>query len=58
VELEPSIADAFDPDDVVSRFVVSMSMARNDIERCLHDLARVTKAEEADGPDFSYRTGS
>src|SRR5689334_20033647 len=55
VERESSMADAFDPDEAVSRFVLSMSMARNDIERCLHDLLRVTEAGETDGPDFAYR---
>ena len=55
VQGEPSITEAFDPADVISRFVLSMSMARNDIERCLHDLLRVTQAEDTDGPDFSYR---
>jgi hypothetical protein len=32
-----------------------MSMARNDIERCMHDLLQVTNSDETDGPDFSYR---
>jgi hypothetical protein len=34
------------------RFVVSMSMAKNDIERALRDVIR---AGENDDPDFSYR---
>ena len=53
--LESSIPAAFVPDDVVARFLLSMSMARNDIERCMHDLLQVTNSGQTDGPDFSYR---
>ncbi len=44
--------DLLPPDDPAARFVVSMSMARNDIERALRD---VVEAGEADRPDFGYR---
>jgi hypothetical protein len=44
--------DLFPPDDPTARFVVSMSMARNDIERALRDVA---EAGENDRPDFGYR---
>ena len=50
--MDDSIADAFPGDDPVARFVVSMSMAKNDIERALRDVLR---AGEKDDPDFTYR---
>jgi hypothetical protein len=36
-----SIPDVFPPDDVTARFVVAMSIARNDIELALRDGIRV-----------------
>jgi rubrerythrin len=42
----------FPAERVNARFVVSMSMAKNDIERALRDVVR---AGENDEPDFSYR---
>ena len=53
--MESSIPEAFDPADPVKRFVLSISMARNDIERCMHDLLAIADADETDGPDFAYR---
>jgi hypothetical protein len=51
-ELGDPIGQVFHPDDEVARFVVVMSMARNDVKRGLEDLksARVRVA-----PDISYR---
>jgi hypothetical protein len=46
------VPEVFRPDDPTARFVVSMAMARNDIDRALRDLVR---AVEEDGPDFAYR---
>jgi hypothetical protein len=46
------IPDVFDPTDPAARFVVSMSMARNDIERAFHDLMR---SGDEDRQDFTYR---
>ena len=46
------IPEAFPPDNAAARFVVSMSMAKNDIDRALRDVVR---AFEDDTPDFSYR---
>lgn len=46
------IPDVFPPDDPDARFVVSMSMANNDIDRALADL--LLSADE-DRPDFTYR---
>jgi hypothetical protein len=52
VDGESSVAEVFPADSVVARFVVSMSIAKNDIERALRDVMR---AGENDDPDFSYR---
>ena len=46
------LPDVFPPDDPVARFVVSMAMASNDIERAPRDVLR---AGEKDDPDFTYR---
>jgi hypothetical protein len=46
------VPDVFPPDDPAARFVVAMSMARNDIDRAFHDLFR-SKAE--DRQDITYR---
>jgi hypothetical protein len=46
------VPDVFPPGDPAARFVVVMSMARNDIDRALRDTLR---SGEQDGPDFSYR---
>lgn len=47
-----SVPDVFDPQSIVARFVVSMSMAKNDIESALRDAVRANKSGE---PDFRYR---
>jgi hypothetical protein len=47
-----SIGAAFPANRVEARFAISMSMAKNDIERALRDVLRVAKD---DAPDFSYR---
>ncbi len=47
-----SIAEVFPPDDIMARFVVAMSIARNDIELALRDGIRAAKG---DAPDFTYR---
>jgi hypothetical protein len=53
---EPSTGDpipeVFDPDRIDARFVVAMSMARNDIEVALRDGIA---AAHHDRPDFAYR---
>ena len=46
------IPDVFDPDRIDARFVVAMSMARNDVEVALRD--GIAAAQE-DRPDFTYR---
>ena len=46
------IPDVFDPDRIDARFVVAMSMARNDIEISLRDGIA---AGHDDRPDFAYR---
>jgi hypothetical protein len=46
------IPEVFDPDRIDARFVVSMSMARNDIEVALRDGIA---AAADDRPDFAYR---
>jgi len=46
------VADVFPPDRPEARFVVAMSMARNDIERALHDLLRSNREHSQ---DFTYR---
>lgn len=46
------IPEVFPPDEPAARFVVSMSMATNDIDRACRDLMR---SADADGQDFSYR---
>lgn len=46
------IPEVFPPDDATARFVVSMSMANNDIDRAMRDLLR---AHGEDAPDFTYR---
>jgi hypothetical protein len=40
------------PDNVAARFVVSMSIANNDIQRALDDVIR---ADKNDDPDYTYR---
>ena len=47
-----SITRTFGANDAVARFVVSMSMAKNDLERALRD---VMCAGEKDAPDLFYR---
>lgn len=49
---DASIEELFPPDDVVARFVVSMAMAKNDLELGLRDTV---VAGEVDGHDFNYR---
>src|SRR4051812_11768682 len=49
---DASIAEVFPSEDVRARFVVSMSMAKNDIERALRDTLR---AGDNDDADFTYR---
>jgi hypothetical protein len=46
------VPDVFPPGDAAARFVVAMSMARNDIERAYRDL--LASADE-DRQDFTYR---
>lgn len=46
------ISEVFDPDRIDARFVVAMSMARNDVEIALRDGIA---AARDDGPDFAYR---
>lgn len=46
------IPEVFDPDRIDARFVVAMSMARNDIEVALRDGIA---AAADDRPDFAYR---
>jgi hypothetical protein len=46
------IAKLFPSDSIAARFVLSMGMARNDLERALRD---VVDAVEAGRPDFSDR---
>jgi hypothetical protein len=46
------IPEVFDPDRIDARFVVAMSIARNDIEVALRDGIAAAKD---DGPDFAYR---
>jgi hypothetical protein len=46
------IPEVFLPDDPLARFVVSMSMANNDINRAFRDLLR---SADEDTPDFAYR---
>jgi hypothetical protein len=52
LHLGDPLPDVFPPDDPMARFVVSMAMASNDIERALRDVQR---AGENDDPDFTYR---
>jgi hypothetical protein len=47
-----SIADMFPSSDPAARFVVAMSMAKNDVEGAWRD---VLEAGQKDEPDFSYR---
>ena len=51
-EVGDPIPSVFPPENPTARFVVSMAMAKNDIERALRD---VQDAIENDRPDFSYR---
>lgn len=51
VKADP-IPDVFPPDDPTARFVVSMAMASNDIDRVFLDLIR---SHDEDGQDFTYR---
>jgi hypothetical protein len=46
------ISEAFPPDDPTARFVVSMAMASNDLDRAFLDLLR---SHEDNGQDFTYR---
>jgi hypothetical protein len=46
------VPEVFDPNDPAARFVVAMSMARNDVERAFHDLVR---SEDENRQDFTYR---
>jgi hypothetical protein len=46
------VPEVFSPDDPAARFVVAMSMARNDVERAFHDLVR---SEDENRQDFTYR---
>lgn len=46
------IADVFPSESVAARFVVAMSIARNDIELALRDAVA---AADRDRPDFTYR---
>jgi mevalonate pyrophosphate decarboxylase len=46
-----SIAEVFPHDDPVARFVVAMSMARNDVR---HALTRAGEANDQDDPEFGY----
>jgi hypothetical protein len=46
------VPEVFEPDRIDARFVVAMSMARNDIEVALRDGIA---AAADDGPDFEYR---
>jgi hypothetical protein len=46
-----SIGDVFPHDDTVARFVVAMSIARNDIRHALKEAGR---ANDADDPQFGY----
>jgi hypothetical protein len=49
--LVSSIRDVVPPADPVARFVLCVSMARNDIE---HSLRNAAKANEADRPEFGW----
>jgi hypothetical protein len=46
------IPDVFPPEDPLARFVVSMSMANNDMGRAFRDLLR---SDDEGTPDFAYR---
>lgn len=46
------ITEVFDPDRIDARFVIAMSMARNDIEVAVHDGIAAARDER---PDFAYR---
>src|SRR3954447_18451885 len=46
------IPEIIPPDETAARFVVSMSMANNDIDRALADLLR---SVDEDRQDFTYR---
>jgi hypothetical protein len=46
-----SIRDVVSPTDPVARFVLSVSMARNDVEHCTRSAV---EANEADRPEFSW----
>jgi hypothetical protein len=52
VDAGDPVKDVFPPDKSAARFVVTMSMARNDIERALYDLIR---SDREHGQDFTYR---
>jgi hypothetical protein len=47
-----AIPEVFDPKEPAARLVVSMAMARNDIDRAFHDLLR---SDDEDRQDFTYR---
>ena len=46
-----SFAEVFPHDDPVSRFVIAMSMARNDVR---YTMERTAATNEADEPEFTY----
>jgi hypothetical protein len=46
-----SMGETFPADKPLSRFLVSMAMARNDIE---HAMWKAAEANEADRPEFDY----
>jgi hypothetical protein len=48
-----SIAEVFPHHDAVSRFVIAMSMARNDLR---YAMERAAAANKADQPEFTYLT--
>ncbi|MBI2692594.1 MAG: hypothetical protein HYX29_11700 [Solirubrobacterales bacterium] len=49
---DATISEVFPADDVAARFVISMAMAKNDLDLGLADLMR---AVVEDSPDFGYR---
>jgi hypothetical protein len=48
------IGEVFPADKPVSRFLLSMAMARNDIE---HAMWKAADANEAGRPEFDYSSG-
>lgn len=49
---EATFAEVFPPDAITARFVLSMAMAANDLERALRDAVAAQREER---PDLSYR---